>query len=40
MQYDVQYYLSEYLWSEALKISTHVLNRVPSKSILKIPYEL
>jgi hypothetical protein len=31
---------SEYLWSEALKIATHVLNWVISKSVSKIPYEL
>jgi hypothetical protein len=32
--------LPEYLWFETLKTVTHVLNRVPSKSVLKIPYEL
>jgi transposase InsO family protein len=31
---------SECLWSEALKTTTHVLNRVPSKFILTTPYEL
>jgi hypothetical protein len=30
----------EYLWSETLKIATHVLNRVPSKSVPTTPYEL
>ena len=28
------------LWMEALKIAIHILNRVPSKSVPKIPYEL
>jgi hypothetical protein len=28
------------LWMEALKIIMHILNRVPSKSVLKTPYEL
>jgi hypothetical protein len=32
--------LSEYLWSEDLKISIYVLNRVPSKFVPTIPYEL
>jgi hypothetical protein len=32
--------LSAYLWSEALKITIHVLNRVPSKSVPTTPYEL
>jgi hypothetical protein len=32
--------LSEYLWSETLKIITHMLNRVPSKFVPKISYEL
>jgi hypothetical protein len=30
----------ECLWSEALKTTTHVLNRVPSKSVPTTPYEL
>ena len=28
------------LWIEVLKIAIHILNRVPSKSVLKTPYEL
>ncbi len=32
--------LSVNLWIEALKIAAHILNRVPSKSVPKIPYEL
>ena len=28
------------LWLEALKIAIHILNRVPSKSVPKTPYEL
>jgi transposase InsO family protein len=28
------------LWMEALKIAAHILNRVPSKSVPKTPYEL
>jgi GAG-pre-integrase domain/Integrase core domain len=32
--------LPEYLWSEALKTVTHVLNRVPNKSVPTTPYEL
>jgi hypothetical protein len=28
------------LWMEALKIVIHILNRVPSKSVPKTPYEL
>ena len=28
------------LWMEALKTVTHILNRVPSKSVPKTPYEL
>jgi transposase InsO family protein len=28
------------LWVEALKTATHILNKVPSKSVLTIPYEL
>jgi transposase InsO family protein len=30
----------ECLWSGALKITTHVLNRVPSKYVPTTPYEL
>jgi hypothetical protein len=32
--------LSIGLWMEALKIVIHILNRVPSKSMSKMPYEL
>jgi hypothetical protein len=32
--------LPECLWFEALKTTTHVLNRVPSKSVPTTPYEL
>nr|GEX10400.1 putative zinc finger, CCHC-type [Tanacetum cinerariifolium] len=32
--------LSEFLWTEALKTAVHILNRVPSKSIPKTPYEI
>jgi hypothetical protein len=32
--------LPECLWSKALKTTTHVLNRVPSKSVPTTPYEL
>src|SRR6266540_1228511 len=28
------------LWMEALKTAVHILNRVPSKSVPKTPYEL
>ena len=28
------------LWMEALKTAAHILNRVPSKSVLKTPFEL
>ena len=28
------------LWMEALKTVAHILNRVPSKSVLKTPFEL
>jgi hypothetical protein len=28
------------LWMEALKTAVHILNRVPSKSVPKIPYEM
>jgi transposase InsO family protein len=28
------------LWMEALKTAIHILNRVPSKSVAKTPYEL
>ena len=30
----------EYLWGEAIKIATYILNRVPSKSTPKTPFEL
>ena len=33
-------YLSEFLWGKALKTEAYILNRVPSKSVLKTPYEL
>ena len=32
--------LLEFLWGEALKTITYILNQVPSKSIPKTPYEL
>jgi len=32
--------LPDFLWTEALKTATHILNRVPSKSVPKTPYEL
>ena len=32
--------LPEFLWGEALKTTVHILNRVPSKDVPKIPYEL
>jgi hypothetical protein len=32
--------LSVELWMEALKTAAHILNRVPSKSVPKTPYEL
>lgn len=32
--------LPEYLWGDAIKIATYVLNRVPSKSVSKTPFEL
>ncbi|GJS83629.1 putative RNA-directed DNA polymerase [Tanacetum coccineum] len=32
--------LPEFLWTEALKTATHILNRVPSKSVPKTPFEL
>jgi hypothetical protein len=28
------------LWMEALKTTVHILNRVPSKSVAKTPYEM
>jgi hypothetical protein len=28
------------LWKEALKTAVHILNRVPSKSVPKTPYEM
>ncbi|GJZ46447.1 putative RNA-directed DNA polymerase [Tanacetum coccineum] len=30
----------EFLWTGALKTATHILNRVPSKSVPKTPYEI
>ncbi|KAL6340089.1 hypothetical protein AAG906_038924 [Vitis piasezkii] len=32
--------LPEFLWGEALRTATYILNQVPSKSVLKTPYEL
>ncbi|GKB59637.1 putative RNA-directed DNA polymerase [Tanacetum coccineum] len=32
--------LPKFLWTEALKTATHILNRVPSKFVPKIPFEL
>ncbi|XP_075099082.1 uncharacterized protein LOC142175970 [Nicotiana tabacum] len=32
--------LPEYLWGEALKTVSYILNRVPTKSVLKTPFEL
>jgi hypothetical protein len=32
--------LSLSLWMEALKTAAHIINRVPSKSVPKTPYEL
>ncbi|GKA84968.1 putative RNA-directed DNA polymerase [Tanacetum coccineum] len=32
--------LPEFLWNEALKTAVHNLNRVPSKSVPKTPYEI
>ncbi|GJW24172.1 retrovirus-related pol polyprotein from transposon TNT 1-94 [Tanacetum coccineum] len=32
--------LLEFLWTEALKTTMHILNRVPSKSVPKTPYEI
>ncbi|GKD54343.1 putative RNA-directed DNA polymerase [Tanacetum coccineum] len=32
--------LPEFLWTEALKTAVHILNRVPSKSVPKTPYEI
>ena len=32
--------LSEYLWGEAIKTTTYVLNRVPSKLVPKISFKL
>ena len=32
--------LPEFLWSEALKTTVHILNRVPTKAVPKTPYEL
>ncbi|GJX19224.1 putative zinc finger, CCHC-type containing protein [Tanacetum coccineum] len=30
----------EFLWTEALKTTVHILNTVPSKSVPKTPYEI
>ena len=32
--------LPEFLWGEALRTAAYILNQVPSKSVLKTPYEL
>ena len=32
--------LPEFLWGEALKTTTYILNKLPSKSVSKTPYEL
>nr|GEV39912.1 hypothetical protein [Tanacetum cinerariifolium] len=32
--------LPKFLWTKALKTTTHILDRVPSKSVLKTPFEL
>lgn len=32
--------LPEWLWREALKTAAYILNRVPSKAISKVPFEL
>ncbi|RVW60676.1 hypothetical protein CK203_048881 [Vitis vinifera] len=32
--------LLEFLWGEALRTATYILNQVPNKSMLKTPYEL
>ena len=32
--------LSNSLWSEALKTAMYILNRVPTKAVLKTPFEL
>jgi hypothetical protein len=32
--------LSLNLWGEALKITTYILNRIPTKAVNKTPYEL
>ena len=32
--------LPQYLWSEALKTAVHILNRVPTKAVPKMPFEL
>ena len=32
--------LPKFLWGEALRTAAYILNQVPSKSMLKTPYEL
>ena len=32
--------LPKFLWSKALKTTTHILNRVPTKVVSKMPFEL
>ena len=36
----VNFSLPEFLWGEALKTTTYILNQMPSKSVPKTPYEL
>ena len=35
-----RYNLPEYLWGEEIKTTNYILNRVPSKSVPKTPFEL
>ncbi|RVX07192.1 Retrovirus-related Pol polyprotein from transposon TNT 1-94 [Vitis vinifera] len=37
---DARYTMLEFLWGEALRIATYILNQVHSKSVPKTPYEL
>ena len=32
--------LPRFLWTEALKMTVYILNRVPTKVVLKMPFEL
>ena len=36
----VNFSLPKFLWGEALKTATYILNQVPSKFVPKTPYEL